>query len=439
MEHVADVVFPDTFPVACHTKNIGPGSTFVAIKGDEQDGITYIPEALKRGASVIVVQDDVHLSDATINLIKQAGATVKYVANSRQSLAILSAKMHGYPAKKLRIIGITGTKGKTSTSFMLEHIVRGASYKTALLSSVHNKIGNQIFKASLTTEHPDYLHAFFALCVQAGTDFVVMEVSAQAFSLHRLHGLLFDAALFTNFDQEHGEFYADLEDYFAAKCLLFKQLKPGAPGLINADDVKGQELLRCYPQLRSFSVHNAMADYCAQEYAATKFFSWKLINEKKEYVVTCQSLMGVFNVYNTLAAISLAHSLGVSFESCVQGIACFSGTPGRFERHNLPNGATCFIDHAHNSSSFRAALSALRKITDHLIVVFGAGGSRDAKKRPDMGAIAAHYADHVILTSDNPRFEDPTIIINTIRVGIDAKNQNKVIAEPDREDAIKKA
>jgi len=161
--------------------------------------------------------------------------------------------------------------------------------------------------------------------------------------------------------------------------------------------------------------------------------------KKKEHIVICQSLMGTFNVYNTLAAISLAHSLGVSFECCVQSIAGFSGTPGRFERYNLPNGAICFIDNAHNPSSFRAALSALRKTTDHLIVVFGAGGSRDAKKRPDMGAIAAHYADHIILTSDNPRFEDPMVIINTIRVGIDAEHQNKVMAEPDRENAIRKA
>jgi len=164
---------------------------------------------------------------------------------------------------------------------MLEHILHGAGYKTALLSTVHNKIGNQILKASLTTEHPDYLHAFFELCVQAGIDFVVMEVSAQALSLHRVDGLLFDAALFTNFDQEHGEFYADLEDYFSAKCLLFEQLKLGAPGIINADDAKGRQLLRRYPQFRSFSLRNATVDYCAQEHAATTFLSWKLVDEKK--------------------------------------------------------------------------------------------------------------------------------------------------------------
>ncbi|MFC1845617.1 Mur ligase family protein, partial [Candidatus Dependentiae bacterium] len=225
----SDTLMPKTFPVACHTSRVGPGSTFVAIKGEKHDGISYISRALASGASTIAIQQDVNLSDDVLKDIERAGASLQRVSNTRKALATLSAQAHGNPAQQLRIIGVTGTKGKSSTVFMLEHILQRAGYKTALLSSVYNKIGDEITSSSLTTEHPDYLHGFFALCVDAGIEFVVMEVAAQALSLHRVEGIEFDGVLFTNFAKEHGEFYKDLDSYFDAKRLLFGQLKQGAP------------------------------------------------------------------------------------------------------------------------------------------------------------------------------------------------------------------
>lgn len=227
------VVMPMVFPVACHTDNIGRGSTFVAVKGQREDGIIHIPRALELGATTIVVAGDAELSLEVVDLIHKAGATLLRVANTRQSLAQLSAQAYGFPARKLKIIGVTGTKGKSSTVFMLEHILKKAGHQTALMSTVRNSIKNTVFKASLTTPHPDYVHAFLHQCVQEDVEYVVMEVAAQGLSLHRVDGILFEAVLFTNFDREHGEFYDTMEDYFAAKAVLFEQVKPGAPRLSN--------------------------------------------------------------------------------------------------------------------------------------------------------------------------------------------------------------
>ena len=206
----------ETMPVTCHTKQVEPGSTFVAIKGVKQNGVTYIPHALERGATKIVIQKDQTISQEMKNVINKNNATLEFVPDARLALAQLSAKASDYAHKKLKIIGITGTKGKTSTSFMLEHLLKNAGYNTALISTVHNKINNTIVKSSLTTDQPDYLHHFFAHCVEHNVEFVVMETAAQALSLHRVAGLDFDTIIFTNFAKEHGEFYSNLDDYFAA-------------------------------------------------------------------------------------------------------------------------------------------------------------------------------------------------------------------------------
>ncbi len=430
---------PKIFPVACHTDNIGLGSTFVAIQGQKQDGYSFIPLALDRGAKIVVVQDSVCLSRDIRNQIDCAGAKLKTVNNTRQALAHLSARAHGYPANKLRIIGVTGTKGKTSTAFMLEHILRNAGHKTALLSTVQNKIYNTVFSASLTTAQPDYLHSFFSLCVEQGVEFVVMEVAAQALSLHRVDGISFDAALFTNFGQEHSEFYEKLDDYFAAKCLLFDQLVQGAPACINGDDLWGKKLLSLYPEFLSFGIAESLLFYSAQPVELVEGLSCRIMNDNFSCLVNCPHLFGRFNVYNLLGAISLANALGVSLEQSTQSIASFSGVPGRLEKVPLANGALAIIDKAHNPSSFHAVLSSLRAMTDNLIVVFGAGGDRDKTKRPQMGRIAAQYVNYVVLTSDNPRSEKASDIIDEIYSGISPEDSTRVVQEVDRELAIKKA
>jgi len=424
-----------TFPVTSHTKYVGQGSTFVAIQGEQENGIMYIPQALHLGATQIVVAQNQTIPHQIRHTIRAYGARVKRVENTRKAIAQLSAQASDHAHKKLHIIGITGTKGKTSTSFILEHILAQAGYKTALISTVYNKINNQLFEANLTTEQPDYLHHFFHMCLNAQVDFVIMEVAAQALSLHRVEGILFDAVICTNFSMEHGEFYASMEEYFQAKCKLFAQRKPDAIALVNKDDDWSKKIVAQYPHHLSFGIENETADLIAK-IVESKHQLTCLIKGKQFY---CPTLFGRFNAYNLLAAVGTAQKLGISLETCAKSILSFTGIPGRLEMFQLAKGTKCFIDYAHNPSSFDCVLSTLRTMTNDLIVIFGAGGNRDSKKRPIMGHISSSIADKIILTTDNPRTEDPDKIIDDIISGIDDKHMLKIIKEPNRKKAIQLA
>jgi UDP-N-acetylmuramoyl-L-alanyl-D-glutamate--2,6-diaminopimelate ligase len=463
---------PSIFPVTCHTNHVGPGSTFVAIKGYEKDGADFIAQAIEKGAAALVIENEVKLSDQVVMLIKEKNVVLRSVPDTRLALAILSAQAAGNPASQLKIIGITGTKGKTTTSFLLWHILKTAGYKTALLSTVNNYLDDQKFSAPLTTAQPDYLHQFLKLCVEQGVTHVVMEVAAQALSLHRVYGIEFDGIIFTNFSLEHLEFYASMEEYFAAKCRIFALAKPHAPILINGDDAWCQKINRS-PNMETFSIweennnvnfirswrvigaqsvpESTSHDLRKKDLWIRYFWFVKLTdnsprtNEKfsrieaKKTPYSCPALVGSFNAYNATAASTMALKLGVSEDALAYGLATFIGVRGRFERHELPNGAVCIIDYAHNPSSYESVLSALRAMTDHLIVVFGAGGKRDPSKRPLMGGLAAQFADVVMITSDNPRTEDPEMIIADIERGIAPIHAAKVLKIVDRKIAIERA
>jgi UDP-N-acetylmuramyl-tripeptide synthetase len=434
-------MIPKIYPVACHTNNIGPGSTFVAVKGHKEDGVQYIIQALRNGATKIVVERIAHIPEDVHAAIMRSHAQLIYVDSARKALAQLSAQACDYPAKKLKICAVTGTKGKTTSVFLLEHIMRMAGYKTALLSTVKNKILETELETNLTTQHPDYLHMFFKVCVQVGVEVVLMEVAAQAVSLHRVYGLEFDGLIFTNFDTEHAEFYATMQEYFDAKCALFAQLKKEAPVFVNADDNWFAKIMERASHALTFSMQqNSSCDYKGQQLSAG-LEPMKLLIAAKEYShhYECPSLFGAYNAYNLLGVISLCLQIGIKSQSIAQALKTFDSVPGRLQRYRLPNGANCFIDYAHNPSSFNAVLSAMRSITPHLIVVFGAGGDRDKTKRPMMGAIAAQLADLVVITSDNPRSENPQIIIDEIFAGIACEDHYKVTCVKDRETAIIKA
>lgn len=430
---------PKTFPVTAHTDFVGPDSTFVAIKGNQYDGVHFISQALERGATTIVVADTVSLSSCITQKIAASGARIMRVADTRYALATLSAQAAGYPAKQLTIIGITGTKGKTTTSFLLAHMFESAGVSTALLSTVGNRIGQHQFSTHLTTQQPDYLHQFFALCVQTNVSVVIMEVAAQALSLHRTAGIEFDGALFTNFSQEHGEFYATQQDYFNAKCLLFDQVKYAAPCIVNADDLVCNSLLEKKQHL-GFSMHSASMPFYGEIQETTDYHARLLFKyQSKEQLLVCPALVGTFNCYNILAAASMA-SMFIDDSSVIQkALTTFKPVPGRMEHYQLDNGARCIIDYAHTPSSYQELFSLLATWTDNLIVVFGAGGARDKEKRPVMGAIAALFAHTILLTSDNPRNEDPHAIVDDILTGIPLEKRESVFVELDREQAIKKA
>jgi UDP-N-acetylmuramoyl-L-alanyl-D-glutamate--2,6-diaminopimelate ligase len=404
--------FPKTLLVTCHTDSIGVGSTFVAIKGCKCDGVTFIPQALEKGATCIVVAEDAEVPCCTLKMIKQRDALLMRVADTRLALAQLSAQAYGYPAQSMKFIGITGTKGKTTTTFLLEHILRSAGYRTALTSTVKNSILGVDYPTALTTQQPDYLNAFFALCRDQKVQVVVLEVAAQAFSLHRVQGLLFDAAIFTNFSQEHGEFYPTQGEYFAAKAKIKQHLRLGAPLFYNADDIRVTQFAK------------TVADRVPYTAAHT---------------YECPQLVGTFNAYNISAAVACARFWGLSESTIAAALKTFPGVPGRLDRYGLPNGAIAFIDKAHNPASFDAVLSALRSMTGHLVVVTGAGGDREKTKRPIMGDIASKIADLVVITSDNPRSEDAAVIAEQIVAGVVLENQHKVRVELDREKAIRLA
>lgn len=428
-------MIPSIYPVTCHTDHVGQGSTFVVIRGFKEDGVSFIPQALKKGAKTIVVASDVVLPEAIIDDCIAHNAEIMRVEDTRKALAQLSASAYDYPASKLKIIGVTGTKGKTTTTFLIKHLFDFAGFKTALLGTVKNIILDTDLPMQLTTPQPDYLHLFFDTCVQAGVEYVVMEVAAQAFSMHRVEGIQFDAAIFTNFSQEHGEFYATMSDYFNAKKQLFTHLKSQAPCFINSDDEHLKQFISC----PSFGLSGSASFQATTIRNTSEELTFTVVAQNESFTLSTRAFVGMHNVYNMLAATAVARYFGISSSHIQKACAAFVGVPGRLERYNLSKNVTAFIDYAHNPSSFEAILSTLRPLTSQLLVVFGTGGDRDQLKRPVMGEIAQRYADVVILTTDNPRSENPEDIIEHIKAGIPRETKTQVVVELDREKAIKEA
>lgn len=430
-----NIVMPSVFPVTCHTDFVGQGSTFVAIKGMKTDGMLFIKQAIAKGSTVIVIQEDVLLPEDIINECSAKGIAIQKVANTRIALAELSAAAAGFPAQKLIMFGVTGTKGKTTTSALLAHIFNEAGYVTALLSTAFNKVKGATFKAPLTTAQPDYLHQFLKLCVDNGVTHCIIEVAAQALSLHRIHTLQLDGVIFTNFAREHLEFYESLESYFYAKKQIFSYAKPAALLLVNGDDDWCASLPTNYFR---FGINTVSA---IQGHLSGNLSCLQGIIEYKQHKVVYSNpvLVARYNLYNCMAAVGMALLYGISPKVCTQALGTFGGVPGRFETYILQNGTRCIIDSAHNPLSFEAILSSVHAMTQHLIVVFGAGGERDAGRRPIMGSIVSNFAQHIILTSDNPRSEDPQSIINDIMQGIKDVDASKVVIEVDRALAIQKA
>ena len=437
------IELPLIWPVTCHTDYVGAGTTFVAIMGDRQDGRNYIPQALQSGATKIVVGQDQVTSELQV-LCASAGAELVLVVNPRAALSELSAQAWGQPAATLKILAVTGTKGKTTSVYALRHILSQAGKRVAMLTGVENMVNEQSFAANLTTPQPDYLQMFMAQAVQAGCEYLVMEASAQAFSLHRLDGINFSGAIFTNFELEHSEFYSTLEQYFAAKCELFNHLKPAASLILNLDD----QWVCKIPELRVVSAQTMCTTFGSHESCDYRLqinnqgltsLQFKLIasnNLQHGLTFSSDQVFGDYNAYNLAGVVLLCLQLGLTLVQVQAGVASFQSAPGRLEMYNLPNGAKGVVDYAHTPASFQNVLSLLRKQTDNLTVVFGAGGGKDPQKRPLMGAVATALCDTVIITSDNPRYDDLNQIVKDI-IG----NQSKLrfVIELDRAEAIKLA
>ncbi|MBM4467142.1 MAG: UDP-N-acetylmuramoyl-L-alanyl-D-glutamate--2,6-diaminopimelate ligase [Chloroflexi bacterium] len=419
--------------LAYDSRQVRPGDLFVAIKGLDADGHDFIPQALERGAVAVVVQDAQYMISLAACRLPLAPCIL--VPDSRQALAHLAAAFHDYPARKLRVIGVTGTDGKTTTVELIRSILAAAGYKTGMIGTVEALIGDERCETGLHVTTPDALQVqgYLARMVEAGTEYAVLETTSHGLAQHRVTACDFDVAVLTNITHEHLDYHKTFEDYREAKARLFRDLarsfrKPDTPKtfVLNADD-SSFEHLRHIPADRHLTYGlEKPADITAREIAYTPAATiFTAVTPDGEFAVRTE-LPGSFNVYNILAAIAVGVSQRVPFEAMQKGIQAMPGVPGRMERITPPlsppgrggQDFTVIVDFAHTPNGFQRVLETVREMTDgQVIIVFGSAGLRDVAKRPIMGEIAGKLADRVVITAEDPRTEDLDAIIAQIAAG----------------------
>ena len=418
-----------------HSRKVIKNSIFVAIKGFQTDGHKFIMDAINNGAAVIVLEDNESFPDDPLIHKKVTKILVK---DSRIALAELSNSFFNEPSKKMKLIGVTGTNGKTTTTYFIKSIFENAGYKTGLIGTITNFIGNKEISSSLTTPESNDLNAFFNDMYSQGCTYGVMEVSSHSLVLKRTHKIFFSVGVFTNLTQDHLDFHQNFDNYFYAKKILFDNLDTASTAVYNLDDSFGSRIVADTKANRISYGTETSANFQLKDVSfdlnGTNF---SITHNERTYKAST-SLVGDFNAHNACAAFTAASSLGIDAEIIVKGIKNTKAVPGRFEVIGVGN-KKVIIDYSHTPDSLKKALLAIRKIVKDdkpVYAVFGCGGNRDKTKRPIMGKIASDYADSVIVTSDNPRFEEPLSIINEIKSGIIKKNYNVI---ENREDAIKSA
>jgi len=442
---------PDIKGVACDSRRVKPDFLFVAVPGHRQDGRDYIRDALERGAVAIVTERapsaDGSAAQRTGCAWEKSGARRDppglVTPDARFALAKLAAAFYGYPSRALRVAGITGTNGKTTTAYLLRDLLQAAGGICGMIGTVEYNLGGRVIPATRTTPDAPALQSLLAEMVQAGCQSAVMEVSSHALSQQRAACIDFDVAAFTNLTRDHLDYHGDMESYYAAKHRLFEALGRGAKratAAVNRDDEWGRRLLGesgwgC--DRLSYGMDGA-ADVRAEDVRlaldGARFRAvtpWGAID-------IATPLLGRFNVANVLAALTCGGVLGIDLASMAEKLRSPLPAPGRMERVPMRGGVGVFVDYAHTDDALDCALRTLRPLCKgRLIAVFGCGGNRDRSKRPAMGRIADRRADYTILTSDNPRGEDPADIIGEIRAGFAGEGRYEV--EEDRRLAIERA
>ena len=409
-----------------------PGALFFALRGAKDDGSHYVAQATELGA-IAIVSDAASVSCA-LPLIQ--------VGNARAAMADMAAAFAGRPADSLKVMGVTGTNGKTTTAFLVKHLLDADQRRCGLIGTIKYCVGDQEIDAPRTTPESVDLQDLLAQMVGAGSKAVAMEVSSHALVQDRVRGIGFDTAVFTNLTQDHLDFHHTMESYFEAKASLFDGLasqKKKSKAIINGDDRYGHLLLERIDkkvQVVTFGM-GARMDFRATD---VKFdasgSSFHLAAKGRSYLVRLP-LIGSFNIYNALAALAAASSMGMELRAAVAAMAKAPQVPGRLERVPARRSFQVFVDYAHTDDALRNVLRTLRELKPaNIITVFGCGGDRDSAKRPLMGAVAEEFSDWSILTSDNPRSEDPLRILADIRAGLRTDRYEEI---PDRADAINKA
>lgn len=429
--------------ISYDSRRVKPGDLFVAIDGFVTDGHEFVGHAVSNGSVAVVLQKEVPVPDGTTSIL---------VPDSRAALGLLAAQFYGHPSKKMRIVGVTGTNGKTTTTYMVQQILNEAGYRVGLIGTVQNYIDRVPYPVTRTTPESLDLQELMFRMERAGVTHVVMEVSSHGLELKRTNGCEFDVGVFTNLSRDHLDFHDDINSYLEAKCKLFKGLgstyhlrpKEGPKGaVINADDP-------CWKRVASCS-GVPIVGYGIGEGAALRATEIEVSSSGTRFTAVLPSgkslelklpLAGRFNVYNSLAAVGVALIEGIPEETVVRALRTLESVPGRFERIEAGQRFTVIVDYAHTPDGLEKVLVTSRELTGgRVIVVFGCGGNRDRGKRPVMGRIAGDLADVVVLTSDNPRGEEPELIISDIEVGLREAKAGRVsyVVEPDRRKAIQLA
>lgn len=415
------------------SRRVQPGDLFIARRGTETDGTRFIDDALRRGAVAVLADRPVEVDPSVAMLVGDATGLVGELAE----------RFHGRPARRLTLIGVTGTNGKTTTAWMIRHLINATTGKCGLISTVEVDVGgDKPEAAALTTPGACELSEVLAAMVANGCDHAVMEVSSHALDQGRVAALEFDAAAFTNLSGDHLDYHLTMEAYASAKAKLFGLLGEGGVGLVNVDDPHHRTMIeQCTGRPVAFSGRgNASATYAAEAGRATAAFTdIRLRLPTGEHAVRCP-LVGRHNVENLIAAVATVAELGIAVDAIVEAVAAMPAAPGRLERVTHPDAPfSVIVDYAHTDDALRNVLEALRPLMPEgsaLRVVFGCGGERDATKRPRMARVACALADRIVITSDNPRSEDPRAIIEQVMTGVGDADRQRVVAVVDRDEAI---
>ncbi len=421
VRHVHGDTSIDITSVTPDSRLVSEGALFVAIPGTAKDGMAFIPQAKERGAAAIVAE---------------AAPADVIVDDARAALSLIAANFYGCPADKLSLVGVTGTSGKTTTTRMIESVFDALDEPVGLIGTIEYRAGDERLVADRTTPDAVVLQEWFAKMVDVGVKHAVMEVSSHALALKRTHGVRFAAAVFTNLSREHFDFHKDFEDYFAAKRILFDQIdRTRQTAVVNIDDDYGRRLANELGAAALTFGRNPNADlHPAGEFSISVDGLRGVVRTPRGDVRVESPLLGMPNLYNWLGAIGAALVVGIPTEAIEAGIRNLRSVRGRFERVGDAK-PTVIVDYAHKPDALEKLLHAVREIAGErrLKIVFGCGGDRDKGKRPEMGSIAARLADEVIVTSDNPRSEQPQAIIDQIVKGI---ADGSCIQIADRRDAI---
>ena len=410
------------------SRKVQEGSLFLCIRGAVVDGHTFVPDVVKKGAAVLVVEEEVTVPE---------GITVVQVEDTRYAMACISAAWFGHPARELKTIGVTGTKGKTTTTYMVKSILENAGYKVGLIGTIEAIVGEKVIPAANTTPESYVIQEYFREMADAGCDCVVMEVSSQGLMLHRTAGFIFDYGIFTNIEPDHigPNEHRDFEHYLQCKAMLLKQCKVG---IVNRDDEHFERMIEGHTcQLETFGFSEE-ADLRAEDaelvsrpgYLGISYHLRGLLDFPVEI-----DIPGKFSIYNSLTAIAICRHFRVSKENIVKALKK-AKVKGRIEMIKVSDDFTLMIDYAHNAMALESLLTTLREYHPHrLVCLFGCGGNRSKLRRYEMGEVSGKLADLTIITSDNPRYEEPQAIIDDIKVGI-GKTEGKYVEIVDRKEAI---